>query len=47
MWGGARPALVAKTTTPSSQVRTCSMGGWLVLHGAKRAQAARNEIRKH
>ena len=45
-WGGARPALAAKTTTPSPPACTCSVGGWLVLHGAKRAWAARHGFRK-
>ena len=44
-WGGARPALAAKTTTPSPPARTCSVGGRLVLDEAKRALAARNGIR--
>ena len=39
-WGGARPALAAKTTTPSPPARTCSVGGRLVLHGAKRVRTA-------
>ena len=41
-WGGARRALAAKTTTPSPPARACSVGGWPVLHGAKRARAARH-----
>ena len=44
MWGGARPALAAKTTTPSPPAHTCSVGGWLVLNGAKRARAAPHQI---
>ena len=43
-WGGARRALAAKTTTPSPPARACSVGGRLVLHGAKRARAARHGI---
>ena len=43
-WGGARPALAAKTTTPSPPARACSVGGRPVLHGAKRARAARHGI---
>ena len=45
-WGGARPALAAKTTTPSLPARACSVGGRPVLHGAKRARAARHGTRK-
>ena len=41
-WGGARRALAAKTTTPSPPARACSVGGRPVLHGAKRARAARH-----
>ena len=35
--GGARRELPAQTTTPSPPARTCTVGGRLVLHGAKRA----------
>ena len=45
-WGGACPALAAKTTTPSSPARTCCVGVRLVLHGAKRARVARHGMRK-
>ena len=45
-WGGARPALAAKTTTPSPPARTCSVGGLLVIHGANRAGGTRHGIRK-
>ena len=41
VWGGARRALAEKTTTPSAPARECSVGGRTVLHGAKRARAAR------
>ena len=41
-WGGALPALAAKTTTPSPPARACSVGGRPVLHEAKRARAARH-----
>ena len=44
-WGGARPALAAKTTTPSPPARKGSVGGRPVLHGAKRARAARHGSR--
>ena len=44
--GGARPALAAQTTTPSPAARACSMGGWPVLHGVKRAQVARHQVRQ-
>jgi len=44
-WGGARCALAAKTTTPSPPARVCSVGGRPVLHGAKRARAARHGSR--
>ena len=43
---GARPALAAKTTTPSPPARACSVGSRSVLHGAKRARATRRGIRK-
>ena len=33
VWSGARPALVAKTTTSSPPVCACSVGGRPVLHG--------------
>ena len=39
-WVVARLALAAKTTPPSPPARACSISGRLVLHGAKRAQAA-------
>ena len=45
-WGKARPALAAKTITPSPPARTCYVGGRPVLHGAKRTRAARLGIRK-
>ena len=45
-WGGARPALTTKTTTPSPPVRAYSVGGRLVLHGAQRARAARHGIQR-
>ena len=47
VWDGAHPALVAKTTTSSPPARTCSTGGRLDLHGAKRARAARHGTRRH
>ena len=31
-WAAVRPALAAKTTTPSPPPRSCSVCGWLVLH---------------
>ena len=40
-WGGARSAFAAKTTTPSPPERGCSVGSRPVIHGAKRARAAR------
>ena len=43
-WGGARPALATKTTTPSPPVRACTVGRRPVLHGAKLARAARHGI---
>ena len=43
-WGGARPTLAAMSTTPNLPARACSVGDWLVLHGAKRARAARHRI---
>ena len=46
LWGEARPALAAKTTTPSPPASACSVGGRPVLHGAKRAGGARHGIRK-
>jgi len=46
MWGGAHPALAAKTTTPSPPARTCSVGCRLGFHGAKRAWAAHHRIRQ-
>ena len=45
-WGGARRALAAKTTTPSPPARVCSVAGWPVFHGAKRARAVRHGARK-
>ena len=45
-WGGARPALVVKTTTSSPPERTCSMDGRTVLHGAERAWAAWHGVLK-
>ena len=44
--GKARPALAAQTTTPSPPARTCSVGGRLVIYGAKRARAASNGIHR-
>ena len=44
-WGGLRPALGTKTTTPSPPARAGFMGGRTVLHGAKRARAARHGVR--
>ena len=38
VWGGAHPALAAKTTAPTPPARACSVGGWPVRHGAKRAR---------
>ena len=43
VWGGACPALAAQTTPPCPPARACSMGGWLVRHGANRARTARHE----
>ena len=40
MWGGVRPALAAKTTTPSPPACACSVGGRLLLYGEKRVRAA-------
>ena len=45
-WDGARRALAAKTTTPSPPAHACSVGGWLVFHGAKRARVARHGIKR-
>jgi hypothetical protein len=42
---GARPALAAKTTTPSPPARACSVGGRPVVHGMQRAKAARHGFR--
>ena len=41
-WGGVRPSLAAKTTTPSSPPRACSVDGRPDLHGAKPTRAARH-----
>ena len=41
-WDETRPALAAKTTTPSPPARACSVGGRPVLHEAKRARAVRH-----
>ena len=45
-WGEARPALAAKTTTPSALARACSVGAWPLFHGAKRAPVARHRTWK-
>ena len=42
----ARPALAAKTTTPSPPARACCVGGRQVLHWAKRARAVRHRIQQ-
>ena len=41
-WGRPHPALTAKTTMPSPPANACFVGRWPVLHGAKRALAARH-----
>ena len=43
-WGRVRPALAVKTTTPSPPAHACSVGGRTVLHGPKRARAARHGV---
>ena len=45
-WGGAHPALAAKTTTPTPPPCACSAGGSSVRNGAKRARAAGQRSRK-